>query len=114
MDESGVRGDEGFLPNSIEGEASNLALAALKKSNNKKLHNLVSHQITKEVNHESTDTDDIWIKDTEEGNNQKKLNQVMKEAGLSPRANNKGKKSRIKVEKPTRTSSRRGGKASIQ
>lgn len=54
------------------------------------------------------------IKDRVKGDNWVNINQVMKDVGISPHTNTKGKRGKVKVNKPTRFSARRDGRDNIQ
>lgn len=77
----------------------------------KTLHELVSHQITKDKGTKKADNAENILEDKEQSDNQENLNQVIKDTGLSPQECTKGRKGKVKVDKPTRSSARRGGKA---
>lgn len=50
------------------------------------------------------------IEDKEKSDSQENLNQVMNNAGLSPQAITKGKKGKVKFDKPTKSSAKREAK----
>uniref|UniRef100_M1DZL1 Uncharacterized protein n=1 Tax=Solanum tuberosum TaxID=4113 RepID=M1DZL1_SOLTU len=98
----------------VEATEKHLILEKKQNSPMQDLHNVITHQITEEAEEGelSSQTEGDIVVDKEEENNQHNLNQMLKNADLSPQTNTKGRKGKTKADcKPTRIVPKRSRKA---